>query len=138
MAQYPCSMHGGRFEGKGAGIYSNWMEEGNVRKAFKQSVCVRCLTDLVVSLKDSLTNGSLSDGSCSICHSDISTEFCMTWMNIYPPKQPEREFVLTTCSSCAQLLRTRLQEGAVALPDRTARAAALASSTDEQWEQIPW
>jgi hypothetical protein len=138
MSFNPCSVCGQRQNGKIATVYSNWIEEGGSRRAFKQWYCALCLTELAVYLKELASDGSSLTTDCMKCAGPLSEGFRLIWLKVYPPHSVAREFAITMCVSCAASLQTRLQEGASVLPDRNARAAALASEDDEQWDAIPW
>lgn len=138
MSFYPCSNCGQRVPGKLATVYSNWFEgEGN-RVAWRQRLCVDCLTGLMGSLKA----GDSADSSlltvCPMCGKDSSQDLSGIFLTIYPPKQSEREYALTTCVSCADSLQKLLQTGADPLRDRSAGAAAPADAPQSAWSQIPW
>lgn len=135
---FPCSFCGQRERGKLAAIYANWFESEGERAAWRTRACVACLTELMGSLK----NGSSGDSSaltvCPSCGTDSSQDLSGVYLTIYPPKQPEREYALTTCSSCAALLHTRFTEHGERLGDRNAGAAAPANSPSAAWDSVPW
>jgi len=138
MSFYPCSHCGQRIHGKLASIYSNWFTDSGDREAWRIRLCVGCLTALMGSLK----NGSSGDSSgltvCPMCGSDSSQNLDGIYLTCYVAKQPEREYALTTCVSCAASLRERLQFGADRLGDRNAVAAATAQNASAAWDSVPW
>src|SRR5690242_17899887 len=134
----PCTFCGQRDRGKLAGIYAYWYESDESRTAYKCRSCVACLMDLLGSLKASASSESSSVCVCPMCGEDASTNLSGVFLTIYPPKQPEREYALTTDTSCANSLRARLSVGE-RLPDRnSAGAAAPALNSSSAWSDIPW
>jgi hypothetical protein len=59
-------------------------------------------------------------------------------LTIYPPKQLEREYALTMCSSCAPLLHRPFLERGDKLGDRSVGAAAPTSAPKSEWDDVPW
>lgn len=138
MSFFPCSHCGQRAVGKLAAIYANWFAEDDVRQAYRVRYCVPCLTELLVSLK----NGQSSDSGlltvCPSCGTDSSQNLSGIYLTIYPPKQPEREYALTTCGPCAELLHGRFDNEGDKLGDRGVGAAAPTSAPNSAWSEIPW
>jgi len=134
----PCTQCGQRERGKLAGVYAYWYEDDERRTAYRCRYCAACLIQLLGSLK----NGASADSSlltvCPMCASDSSTNLDGIFLTIYPPKQPEREYALTTCVSCAAKLHSIFQAGEP-LADRVgAGAAALANGPSSAWADVPW
>lgn len=90
----------------------------------------------------SLKAGGSADSSlltvCPMCGSDSSQNLSGVFLKVYPPKQTEREYALTTCESCATGLRQLLSTGAEHMHDRNAGAAAPADAESSEWSDIPW
>lgn len=133
----PCTQCGQRERGKLAGIYVYWYE-GEERVAWKCRYCVHCLMDLLACLKASTTSESASLTICPSCGSDASVDLSGVFLTIYPPKQPEREYALTTCTSCANLLHERFVLGEQLVDRNGAGAAAPAQNLQSEWSQVPW
>ena len=134
----PCTNCGQRENGKLAGLYAYWYESDESRKAFRCRYCVHCLTNLLVSLKGGVSADSSLLTACPVCGTDSSMDLSGIFLTIYPPKQPEREYALTTCTSCATGLHELFAKGDQ-MPDRnSAGAAAPASPSQQQWAEIPW
>jgi hypothetical protein len=134
----PCTNCGQRERGKLAGLYAYWYESDEQRVAYRCRCCVDCLTTLMGSLK----NGASADSSlltvCPMCGSDSSQNLSGIFLTIYPPKQSEREYALTTCVSCAGQLQTFFVKGDK-LSDRNGGAGAAApAGNDSGWASIPW
>lgn len=138
MSFYPCSECGQRANGKLATVYANWFGEGDVRVAWRKRYCVGCLTPLLASLKGGASADSSHLTVCPVCGEDASQNLSGIFLTIYPPKQPEREYALTTCESCAALLRQQLQTGGDRLPDRSVGAAAPTATPESEWSRIEW
>jgi RNase P subunit RPR2 len=138
MSFFPCSQCGQRERGKLAAVYANWFDDSGDREAWRQRLCVACLTDLMGGLK----NGTSADSSvltaCPSCGSDASQTLNGIYLTIYPPKQSEREYALTMCGSCGPILRQRLSTNADRLGDRNAGAAAPANAPSAAWDSVPW
>jgi RNase P subunit RPR2 len=135
---FPCSHCGQRAVGKLAAIYANWFEEDESRAAFRTRYCVACLTDLMAGLKNGLSTDSGLLTVCPSCGTDSSQSLSGVYLTIYPPKQPEREYALTTCTSCAALLHERFRSEGDKLGDRTVGAAAPTNAPSAAWSEIPW
>lgn len=138
MSLAPCQSCGQRAVGKLAAIYAWWFGDEDQRIAWRKRYCVGCLTTLLASLKSGASPDSPDLTVCPRCGCDSSKELSGIWMTVYPPKQPEREYALPMCVSCAELLRVTLSDGADRMADRSARAAALATTPDAGWDQVPW
>jgi|SRR5689334_18807119 len=134
----PCTFCGQRERGKLAGLYAYWYETDESRTAYKCRSCVVCLTDLLGSLKASVSNDSLYVSACPMCGTDASQNLSGVFLTIYPPKQPEREYALTTCTSCANSLRARLSMGEKLADRNSAGAAAPALNSSSAWSDVPW
>lgn len=138
MSFYPCSNCGQRANGKLASVYSNWFEPNGDRAAWRSRYCVGCLTTLMASLKAGQSDESSNLTVCPKCGSDSSQNLDGIFLTIYLPKQPEREYALTTCASCASELRALLLVGATKLGDRSVGAAAPTNSPNSEWSGVPW
>ncbi len=137
MSYFPCSNCGQRVVGKLASIYANWFE-GEEREAWRTRLCASCLTDLMGSLKAGESADSSMLTVCPMCGKDSSQNLSGVYLTIYPPKQPEREYALTTCGSCAITLRQLFTRAGDKLPNRNAGAAAPAQPQHSEWSSIPW
>jgi hypothetical protein len=138
MSFYPCSMCGQRTKGRLASVYSNWFNDQEEREAYRQRLCVDCLTELMGGLKNAQLSDSGSLTVCPSCGQDSSDNLFGVYLTIYPPKQPEREYALTMCVPCAELLRLRLETGADKLGDRKVGAAAPTNTPNAAWDAVPW
>jgi hypothetical protein len=138
MSFLPCSNCGQRPQGKLAAAYAWWFDENGERESWRNRFCAVCLTTLLGSLKSGASADSPDLTACPMCGCDSSAELNGVWLTIYPPKQPEREYALPMCASCAASLRHTLSENGERMGDRNARAAALADSPASDWAQIPW
>ena len=138
MSFFPCSFCGQRAVGKLAAIYANWFAEDESRQAYRVRLCVPCLTELMVGLKNGQSSDSGSLTVCPSCGTDSSQNLDGNYLTIYPPKQPEREYALTTCTSCAALLRSRFTEHGDKLGDRVVGAAAPTTTPSSAWDSVPW
>jgi predicted RNA-binding Zn-ribbon protein involved in translation (DUF1610 family) len=135
---FPCSECGQRAVGKLAAVYANWFEEDDSRAAYRMRLCVPCLTRLLAGLKNGNSGDSGALTICPSCGEDSSQSLSGVYLTIYPPKQPEREYALTTCNSCAQLLHQPFVERGDKLGDRTVGAAAPTNAPGSAWSEIPW
>jgi len=135
---FPCSECGQRAVGKLAAIYANWFTEDDKREAYRMRLCVTCLTRLMEQLKKHSSGDSGLLTICPLCGEDSSTNLSGVYLTIYPPKQPEREYALTMCSSCAPLLQAPFLERGDKLGDRPAGAAAPANAASAEWSHVPW
>ena len=135
---FPCSSCGQRAVGKLAAIYANWFAEDDQRQAYRMRLCVECLTKLMVELKKHSSGDSGLLTICPLCGEDSSQNLSGVYLTIYPPKQPEREYALTMCSSCAPLLQAPFLERGDKLGDRSVGAAAPTNATSAEWSQVPW
>jgi len=134
----PCSWCGQRERGKLAGVYTYWYEDGEKRVAYRCRSCVVCLTDLLGSLKASAMADSPNVCVCPSCGKDASTDLFGIFLTVYPPKQPEREYALTTCTSCASSLLERFRMGELLADRNSAGAAAPALNAGAAWGEVPW
>lgn len=134
---YPCSNCGQRPPGKLATVYANWFE-GEKRAAWRNRLCVGCLTTLMGSLKGGESGDSSILTVCPMCGVDAAPTLNGIYLTVYPPKQSEREYALTTCASCAASLQKLLSERGDALGDRSVGAAAPTDSPSSAWSSIPW
>jgi len=135
---FPCSKCGQRAVGKLAAIYANWFNDDGGREAWRQRLCVGCLTDLMADLRKGQSSDCGSLTVCPMCGEDSSQNLSGVYLTIYPPKQPEREYALTTCAPCAELLRSRLVHMADKLGDRSVGAAAPTNPPKSEWDSVPW
>jgi hypothetical protein len=139
MSFLPCSSHGAPIQGKLATVISWWFNAEGKREAWRQRLCAPCLITLVGSLKNGASATSLELIVCPCCGSPSQETLDGVFLNIYPPKQAEREYALTTCGSCASELRKLLQVGAERMPDRQGVGAAAPTTPPESaWAEIPW
>lgn len=139
MSVYPCSTCGRRVRGKLVTMYNAWFDPEGGRVCFRQRRCVDCLTTLMEPLRDGLSAESSHVVACPICSRDASESLRPTFLTIFPPKQPEREYALPTCESCAASLREQLQVGGDLMPDRGATPGGLgpqASPEAPDWGAI--
>jgi hypothetical protein len=135
---FPCSECGQRAVGKLAAIYANWFTEDDKREAYRMRLCVTCLTRLMEQLKKHSSGDSGLLTICPLCGEDSSTKLSGVYLTIYPPKQPEREYALTMCNSCAPLLQAPFLERGDKLGDRSVGAAAPTNAASAEWSQVPW
>jgi len=91
----------------------------------------------MAQLKAGQSAESLALTVCPMCGTDASETLDGIWLTVYVPKQPEREYALTTCVSCATKLRALLTNGADSLQDRNVGAAA-PTVTLSEWDSVPW
>ena len=138
MSFFPCSHCGQRAVGKLAAVYANWFNSEEQREAWRTRLCVACLTDLMGALKNAQYSDSGSLTVCPMCGEDSSQNLSGVYLTIYPPKQSEREYALTTCEPCAASLKLRLQEHADRLGDRGVGAAAPTTPPSSAWDSVPW
>lgn len=138
MSFFPCSNCGQRAVGKLAAVYANWFNSDETRAAYRTRLCAPCLIDLMGSLKAGESADSSVLTACPMCGSDASQNLSGVYLTIYPPKQPEREYALTTCVSCAAKLHSFFNDHGDALGDRAAGAAAPASAPSSAWADVPW
>jgi hypothetical protein len=139
MSFFPCSDCGQRERGKLAGVYAYWYEPTGERSAWRKRCCVVCLTSLMGSLKGGQSADSSILTACPICGEDSSQTLSGVFLTIYPPRQPEREYALTTCGSCSQSLREHLSKNADPLTDRgSVGAAAPTQPRTDDWSSVPW
>jgi hypothetical protein len=139
MSFLPCSSHGQPIQGKLATVISWWFGASGKREAWRQRLCAPCLTTLVGSLKHGASATSSELIVCPCCGSPSQETLDGVFLNIYPPKQPEREYALTTCGSCASELRKLLQVGAEPMPERQGvGAAALTTPPEAEFGAIEW
>jgi hypothetical protein len=134
----PCTKCGQRERGKLAGIYAYWYAEDESRSAWRLRYCVVCLTELLASLKNGVSADSSLLTVCPMCGTDSSTNLSGIFLTIYPPKQPEREYALTTCVSCAEKLQTSFAMGDPLQDRNNAGAAAPANASSAAWANLPW
>jgi len=138
LSFFPCSICGQRERGKLASVYANWFDKDGDRSAWRQRYCVSCLTDLMATLKNGTSQGCDGMTCCPMCGKDASQDLSGIYLTIYPPRQPEREYALTTCGTCASTLQAHLQTAADRLGDRSVGAAAPTPSPNAAWSEVPW
>jgi hypothetical protein len=137
MNIHGCSVCRTRTGGKLASVYAAWFRADGERTAWKQRLCVQCLTHELAQLLRSAAQNSEDLSVCPACGMDSSETMDPLYLTVYVPKQEAREYALPTCTSCAATLRVSLQQGAEKLTDRQrANGAASTSSTSDPWNEV--
>jgi len=135
---FPCTNCGQRDRGKLAGVYAYWYASESEREAYRCRFCAQCLIDLMGSLKAGESADSSILTACPMCGTDSSANLSGIFLTVYPPKQPEREYALTMCASCAAQLQTIFAQGDRLADRGGAGAAAPAQSAASSWDSVPW
>lgn len=71
---------------------------------------------------------------CPSCGSDASQDLDPIYLTLYVPSQPARPFELTTCASCAAIIRAAAQTGATKLADRSETSSQ--PSPTQAWDSL--
>jgi hypothetical protein len=118
MSLFPCSVCGVKPYGKLAVVYSAWFNAEGQRNAWKQRLDVSCAQQTLATVLANASDSSPDVVMCPACGKDASEDLDPIYLTLYLPKQPKREYALTTDAPCAAQLRLILQQGAAKLPDR--------------------
>jgi hypothetical protein len=120
MALFPCSICGQRRPGKLASLYNAWFGDGQTRIAYKQRLCIECLTARFIDSFKRELGREVGDFSCIGCGGDATKDAEPIYVTLYLPKEEPREFALIYCSECHVAARADCSEGAEPLADRGA------------------
>jgi hypothetical protein len=134
VSVYPCSACGRRVPGRLASLYSAWFLADGSRTAWKQRLCVGCVSERLRPLLAAASQASPDVTACPACGGNASDQLDPIYLTLYLPKQEPREFALTTDASCAVTLRLGLQERAERLPDRNGSSGSQPNREDDD----PW
>jgi hypothetical protein len=88
----PCSLCGHRVPGKLASAYWAWFVGDGDRVAWKQRLCLPCLTSTFAETLRNAKSGLTGDITCPVCggqsEADMDAVFCV----LYLPKTDPQEF----------------------------------------------
>lgn len=115
-----------------ASVYSAWWDQKGQREAWKQRLCVSCVTHILETLRASALGNSLDLTVCLTCGKDASQELNPIYLTVYLPKREAAEYALTICDSCAIRSRALLSTGADRLPERNK-----IDEGDDPWATVP-
>lgn len=135
MSLFPCSACGARRPGKLAQATWAWWRSDNVRKAYRQRLCMDCfvrnVAPLEVATRDYSTN-------CPCCHIDTSDDMDPVYLTVYVPSVGPVRLEMPTCPVHAAEIRIRAQVGAQELEDSSSGAASPSPRTDasDAWSAL--
>ena len=136
MSLLPCSSCGQRPPGKIATLFARWHNDQGEFVGWKLRQCAPCLTTLVGSLLAHRSDESSNQTVCPTCGLESSATLKGIYLFVFAPKQPAREFALTTCASCAANWRASFEGFGEFLPDRQVGVGAAAPTDALDWSSI--
>ena len=138
MPRRPCSYCGERGKDKLAQVYIWWyMPEGD-RIAYKLHTCAGCLVERwqeTLQMSNSILTG---DATCIGCGGGLESDDSLVYLNLYLPKQTEREFELDFDAACAAKICGDIQHFGTRLANRGAMGEGPGTSAPQPspWDEL--
>lgn len=137
MPRIACSYCHERQREKTAQIYQ-WWYAGEDRIAYKMHSCAGCLVDRWKNLLATSNSTLTGEPTCIACGGGLEADDSTVYLNLYLPKQPERQFELDLCAPCAASILADTYEHGTRLENRGAQGEGPGSSAPHPspWDAI--
>jgi hypothetical protein len=132
----PCHLCGQRVRGKLASLYWAWYLADNTRVAWRQNLCVGCLTEAFATLLKSAAQQSDDDHNCPNCGAATSDDLDPLFAVLYLPQSEQREYELELDAACAAKVRTLIVDQGDRLTDRSGRGSGPTPPSDNRWAEL--
>lgn len=116
MSLIPCDSCRQRVPEKLCQTTWAWYTADGHRTAWRQRLCTACFCTNLAPLDKPMDFDHLTCPSCGI---STDTDMDPCYATAYIPGQGRSQYEFATCPSCAVTIRTRAQQGAVKLEDRS-------------------
>lgn len=119
----PCSYCGARDRGKNAWLVWAWNRADNERVAYRQKLCLTCVS---ANLAPLLINAQEEPLSCPACHMNAGEDMDPVFVTYVLPGWGKEQGEFAMCGACAVEVRSRAQKGADLMEDRQVGVGAAA------------
>ena len=137
MSIRPCSICKRRVPGKLATSYNAWFLANGQRIAYRQRLCLPCLSTSYRALFQASATSTLTETpTCPGCGGESEKDSDPVFITLYLPKQEPREFELNFDAACAAKTRGVMSEGAELLADRQASGEGPQAPQPSPWDDL--
>jgi hypothetical protein len=134
VARGACSYCGERQRVKPAQVYV-WWYVGEDRVSYKLLTCPECLGARWQKILQTSNLASTGPITCIGCGGLLETDDSTVYLNLYLPKQPERQFELDFDAPCAESIFGDISEYGTRLANRGAQGSGAGNLAPEP---SPW
>lgn len=137
MPRVVCSYCGERQRAKTAQIYT-WWYVGEDRISYKLHTCADCLVERWKALLLTSNSTSTDEVTCIGCGGSLENDDSPVYLNLYLPKQPEKQYVLDFDAACAVRICADISDFGKRLENRGAQGEGPRSSAPQPsaWDSL--
>jgi hypothetical protein len=132
----PCHLCHKRVRGKLASLYWAWYLADNVRVAWRQNLCLDCLTEAFSTLFKSAAAADENSDTCPNCGTKCGDDIDPLFAVLYLPGSEQREYELELDAACAAKVRLLVVDQGDRLTDRAGRGSGPTPPTDNRWAEL--
>lgn len=136
MSIRPCSLCSKRVQGKLATAYWAWFVGENERIAWKQRLCLPCLSTTFAAILRNAKSALTEDITCPACGGQSEVDMDPVFCVLYLPKTDPQEFELNTDAACAASLRSSIFEHGERLANREAELRGPSTNSPDPWTAL--
>lgn len=136
MSIRPCHGCKQRVRGKLSSLYWAWFLADDQRVAWKQNLCLGCLSDQVLPILRNINSDLTENATCPACGGSSADDADPVFLILYLPKQIEREFELNTDAACAAKIRANIVAAGERLEDRSPSGRGPTPQADDPWTAL--
>jgi hypothetical protein len=136
MSIRPCHLCGQRVRGKLASLYWAWYLADNTRVAWKQNLCVGCISEAFAAVFRAANDQGDDTSLCPNCGAANATDLDPLFAVLYLPGSEQREFELELDAACAAKIRTLIVDQGERLTDRSGAGRGPTPPPDNRWAEL--
>lgn len=136
MSIRPCHLCKRRADGKLASAYWAWFLADGERVAWRQRLCMPCLTSTFLTVLQTSKSASMEEPTCPVCGGSSEHDSDPVFLVLYLPKQDPREFELNTDAACAAKIRGNIFELGERLANRQAQVRGPSPDDGDPWAEL--
>jgi hypothetical protein len=136
MSIRPCHLCGQRVRGKLASLYWAWYLADNTRVAWRQNLCVGCLSEAFATLLKAASASEQTSETCPNCGGSNKDDLDPLFAVLYLPQQEQREFELELDAACAAKVRLLIIDQGDRLTDRSGSGRGPTPPSDNRWAEL--
>jgi hypothetical protein len=136
MSIRPCHLCRQRVPGKLSSAYWAWFLADGERVAWRQRLCMPCLTNHFLPILRNASSTSMDVSTCPACGGSSESDSDPVFLVLYLPKTDPKEFELNTFAACAAKTRGSIFELGERLPNRQAEVRGPSSDALDPWAEL--
>lgn len=136
MSIRPCHLCQKRVPGRLSSAYWAWFLADGERVAWRQRLCMPCLTSHFLAILRNASSDSTASLTCPACGGSSESDSDPVFLVLYLPKTDPREFELNTDAACAAKIRANIFELGERLANRQVEARGPSSDASDPWAEL--